>query len=346
MSEPLYLNFHGIIVQVDTDDDESARFLASDFSWFRIDALPPSSRVDVTVALHHAEAPFDRIPEGTLATFHTKDAVVYKRGSVQYYDTFGKALVIYDFSKRLAEIHSADRDVLLERAYLMIVSRVGELLDKKRMHRIHAMGVVYDGRGIVCLMPSGGGKTTLTLSLLKKENIGFLSEEIPLVSPDGNLHPFPIRMGVTADQKPDIPPEYLRHFERTHYGPKTLIDVRYFQERIALKAAPGIVFVGKRVHSLKPRAVRISRLRAFVSLYRYCVMGVGLPQMLEYLLRFDFLDMARAAPVIWSRLIASIRLVSASRTFELHLGRDRAANADFVAEFIQRTLSPAKDRKK
>ncbi len=338
MPDPLYFNFHGIIVQVDAGDPESARFVATDFSWFQIDPPSPPVRVDFTISLHQTAPPFERIPEGTLATFHTKDAVVYKDKSVHYYDTFGKTLVIYNYSNHHGEIHSLDRNMLLERTYLMISSRVGELMDRRHLHRIHAMGVVYEGRGVICMMPSGGGKTTLTLSLLGKDNINFLSEEIPLVSSKGKLYPFPIRMGVTADQTLDIPPEYLKRFERTHYGPKTLIDVRYFQERIAGMAEPGILFAGKRVHSAQPRVVPISRLRAFAALYRDCVMGVGLPQMLEYILRFDYRDMARSAPIIWSRLIASIRLVAASKTFELHLGTDRAANAEFVASFVKRTL--------
>ncbi len=342
MIDPLYFDFHGIRVVVHAGDAETAAFVMTDFSWFQCDSPPSRGRADLTLSLHLSSPPYDRIPEGTLATFHTKDAVIYKRGKVQYYDSFGKALVIYDFSKNSAEIHSESRDLLFERAYLMISSRVGDLMDRKHLHRIHAMGVAYDGRGVVCLMPSGGGKTTLTLSLLEKPDIGFLSEEIPLVSTDGKLHPFPIRIGVTADQVVSIPAEYLKHFERTHYGPKTLIDVRYFANRIASKVEPGILFVGKRVHSENPAAIPVSRFRAFVALYRYCVMGVGFPQMLEYLLRFDFLDMARAAPVILSRLIASIRLTAASRTFELHLGRDREANAEFVAEFIKETLRPGK----
>lgn len=344
MPEPLYFDFYGVIVRVDTGDEDTAQFVASDFSWFRSDPPPCSSQADFTLSVHYGRPPFERIGEGTLAVLQTKDAIVYKRGSVKYYDTFGKTLVIHDFSTQQAEIHSLDRDILLERTYLMISSQVGDILDKRHMHRIHAMGVVYDGRGVVCLMPSGGGKTTLTLSLLGKEGFGLLSEEIPLLSSDGTLHPFPIRMGVTADQEVDIPGGFLRDFQRTHYGPKTLIDVRYFAGRIAPSAAPGIVFVGRRIYSSRPRAVPVSRLRAFVSLYRYCVMGVGLPQMLEYILRFDFLDMGRAAPILFSRLIASIRLVAASRTFELHLGTDRTANADFVADFVKRTLQTAKGK--
>ena len=274
-----------------------------------------------------------RIPKGTIASYHTKDAVVYKVNNVNYFDTSGKCLVIHDYNSGTAEIHSLNRDLLYEKSYLMIMSRIGELLDKKKYHRIHAMGVSYKGKAILCLLPMGGGKTTLTLSLLENKDFSLLSEEVPLVN-KGFLYPFPIRIGVTENTHLSIPEQYLKNFKRSHYDPKILIDVQYFHNQIANKAVPGFLFIGKRVYSAKPHIIKISFFKAFPPLFRLCVMGIGLPQLLEYILRLDFLDMARQFPIFLSRLRASITLIRRSDTYELQLGFDRAANASYVSEFI------------
>ncbi len=343
--ETLHFDFHGTAVTVTTNDAETARFVESDFSWFLVEEPRRAGPPSITVDLHFSEVPFDRIPEGKVAAYHTKDAVVYKEGSTAFYDS-GEALVIYDFAARRAEVHSLSRDLLFERAYLMISSRVGDAMDRRGLHRIHAMGVAYRGRGVVCLMPSGGGKTTLTLSLMKDERFQLLSEEIPLVTRRGELLPFPIRMGVRPGESLSIPVEFLKPFERTHYGPKTLIDVRCFAGRIAGITEPGIVFAGKRIHSDRPAVVPISRMKAFMALYRCCVAGVGLPQMLEYILRFDLSDIFRNTPVILSRLVASIRLIGRSQTYELRLGRDREANARCVADFVASIFSGERRERK
>jgi hypothetical protein len=340
--EPLYLDFHGILIKVVLNDKESAHFIESDFSYFRVHHPEEKKTPHFTLCVFFSEPPYERIPEGTLAAYHTKDAVVYKHRDIRYFDSFGKVLVIYDYHHESAEIYSLDRNLLYEKSYLMIMSRVGELLDRKGIHRIHAMGVVYEGKAVLCLLPMGGGKTTLTLSLLENKAFSLLSEEVPLVSSTGLLYPFPIRIGVTEGTPLSIPEEFLKSFKRTHYQPKTLIDILYFKEQIASIAKPGFVFVGKRIHSLKPRIIKISRFKAFLALFSLCIMGLGVPQLLEYVLRFDFLDVGRQFPIFFSRLRASLVLLRRSETHELHLGYDRAANAAFVADFISKKIKSAK----
>jgi hypothetical protein len=334
--EPLYFDFHGILLKAVSNDKESLSFIESDFSYFRV--YPPEGKKTqhITLSVFFSQPPYDTIPEGTVATYHTKDAVVYKHGCIKYFDSFGKALVIFDHSHESAEIYSLDRDLLYEKSYLMIMTCVGKLLDQKKLHRIHAMGVVYEGKAILCLLPMGGGKTTLTLSLLESTAFSLLSEEVPLVSSKGLLYPFPIRMGVTEGTPLSIQQEFLKPFKRTHYQNKILIDMRYFKDRVASVAEPGFIFVGRRIYSAKPRIKKISRSKAFLALFRLCVMGLGLPQLLEYLLHFDFLDMVRQFPIFFSRVLASLSLLRQSKTYELHLGYDRAANAAFLADFVSR----------
>ena len=336
--EFFYLNFYGVFVKIKSYDKECISFIRTDFSYFFISSEESIREPEITVSVFLCKPPLDRIPKGTIAAYHTKDAVVYKKGDVNYFDSSGKGMVIFDHKNKSAEIYSLQRDFLYEKSYLMIMSRVGEILDKKKLHRIHSMGVVYKGKAIICLLPMGGGKTTLTLSLLANKEFYLLSEEVPLVSNKGFLYPFPIRMGVTEGTQLSIPGEFLKNFNRTHYLPKTLIDVEYFNEQISEMAKPGFLFIGKRVYSEKPEIIKISKFKAFPSLFRLCVMGIGIPQLMEYILRFDFLDMARQLPIFFSRLWASVLLLKRSKTYELHLGYDKSVNADYLTNFIMKNL--------
>ncbi len=242
--------------------------------------------------------------------------------------------MILDFKSELAEIYSLDRNLLHEQTYLMIMSRVGEWLDRRGLHRVHAMGVAHGGRSVLCLMPMGGGKTTLALGLLDHSGFALLSDELPLVSRDGRVHPFPVRIGVSPDTELSIPGEFLTHFPRTRRGPKTLIDARYFADRIAKTAEPWILFVGRRIDGPEPQITSIGRLAAFRTVWNLGVRVQGIPQVLEYVLRAELRAALAYVRVVFSRVLAFWRLLRRSECYELRLGVCPAANASRVAEFV------------
>lgn len=328
----LNFTFHGAKIRVESEDEPALRFVESDFSLFL--AATDAGAPDVTIRLHYSEPPWDSISERK-RIWRTKDADVYRIGGVLHYDSRREVLVTYDPHSRHAEIHTLDRDLLYEKAYLMIVTRAGALLDAKGIHRIHAMGVAHEGHAALCLMNMGGGKTTLALSLMERDDFQLLSEEIPLVTRRGALLPMPIRIGVLPDFPLKIPASFQKPFQRRQYGPKTLIDARFFKDRIAAETLPGVLFIGRRTERPQPRIVPISRVRAFRTLFDLCVAGSGLPQLLEYVIRFDFSDPFRQVPIHWSRLLASFRLIRESDTYELLLGTDIDRNADEVAQFMR-----------
>lgn len=334
----LDLVFHGIPATVTSDDAEALGLVEHDFGLF-LGSGPSPGPAAIEIRLVAGAPPTGRIPRKR-PLVRTKDAVVYRDGDVRVYDSRGAALVIYDMPARRAEIHSPDRDLLREKCYLLIMTRIGEELDRLGLHRIHAMGVAHRGRAVVCLLPSGGGKTTLALSLLALPGFELLSEEVPLLSRAGRLHAFPVRMGVVEGTRLDIPNRFLQAFRRSRRGAKVLIDTRYFAQRVAPRAEPGIVFVGRRVGPGEAAIVPLSRLAGLVALLGPCVAGSGIPQLLEYLLRLDLGDIRRQVPVLWSRLVASARLVRRSAVCELRLGPDREANARLVAEYAA-ALAPA-----
>src|SRR5205823_358414 len=113
-------------------------------------------------------------------------------------------------------------------------------------HRVHALGVSFRERGILLLLPSGGGKSTMALELLRRPGFRLLGEDTPLVDRRGRLLPFPLRLGVRAGQDPGIPAEHLRTVQRMEFGPKTLIDIDYFADRLGDAVEPGLILIGER----------------------------------------------------------------------------------------------------
>lgn len=330
------LNFHGVGVLVTSDDKACGSSVAADFSYFIAD---PPHEPAVTISLSLTKPPYDRIPATARLRRVTKDAKVYEAGGVRYLDSFGDALVIWALSGENVEIYSADRQLLREKAYLMIISRVGYLLDCRGMHRIHAMGVALEGRAVVCAMTMGGGKSTLTLSLMEHPGFLLLSDEVPLVSRSGQLRALPIRLGVREDAKPPIPDTYLSRFVRTRYPPKILIDASYFGDRVATTVEPGIFFVGRREGSPKPSARPVGPIAAFGVLFEMCVLARGVPELLEYVLRAQPRALARHAMIVLSRSLACLALLRRSRCYVLDLSNDPGANARFVAGFAARELA-------
>jgi hypothetical protein len=322
-----------------SSDPECLTLVEADFSLFLTAAPPAGEAAALEVQLVVGQPPYERIPEGTTPLVRTKDAVVYQHRGVRYYDSGGKALVIYDLRHGHAEVHSLDRDLLREKCYLLVMTRVGEELDRRGLHRIHAMGVVHGGHAVLCLMPSGAGKTTLALSLLERRDFSLLSEEVPLVSRGGRLHAFPIRIGVVEGTPLAVPSRFLHRFRRSRRGPKVLIDTRYYADRIADVAEPGMVLVGRRVGPGEAGVAPLSRLRGLAALMRFCVAGSGLPELLEYLLRLDLGCVGRRLLILWSRFLASVALVRRSAVYEIRLGPDHEVNAALVAQWAAR-LAP------
>jgi hypothetical protein len=63
---------------------------------------------------------------------------------------------------------------------------------------------------------------------------------------------------------------------------------------------------------------------------------MGLPKLLEYVLRFDLLDMVGRISFFLSRLSASLALLRQSETCELHLSFDRSTNSASLFEFMSK----------
>ena len=279
-------------------------------------------------------APWATLP-AIKASVITPRNVTFRDGSVTYIDYFGRGLAVLDRHAKTCVMYSNEFDLLREMAYLFLLSTVGQHVDSLKLHRIHAMGVSHNGQGILLLLPSGGGKSTMSLKLLKQDDFALLSEDTPLIDSKGSMHPFPLRLGVRGDKTDEIPAEFQRTFDRMEFDAKTFVDIGFFRHRLGETTPVSMIFVGERnlgdISMIEP----LSRRATFNALLKYLIVGLGVYQGLEFLLEEGIWDMTGKLGVFASRTRNGIALMRRVLAFKLVLGRDQERNAETLMKFVR-----------
>lgn len=328
------LSFYGATVSVESDDEELTRRVVDDFSVFTCET-PARGREHLAIRASLRRPDYDALPPLS-ATVYTPRNVCYSEGDLTYIDYFGRALALYDRKLRSLEVSCDDLDLLHEIVYLTILSRVSETLERDGLHRVHAFGLEAGGEAALFLMPSGGGKTTLTLGFLRLgAPYRLVSEDSPFVDRKGRVHPFPLRIGVLGNEPPPFPPEHLTRIRRMEFEPKYLVALAAFGDCLATGAStPRFLFVGRRSLGRGCTIRPAGRWTGWKALLEGMVVGVGLYQGVEFLLRTSILDLLGLAGIGLSRARAAWALLRRCEVLVVELGRDRAVNVETVRAFL------------
>jgi len=321
-----------IRVRVESSEEEFNRSVEHDFSYF----LAPESTPYLHVIYKRSPPDYDRLPELT-CSLATPRNICFNNGRLTYIDYFGQGLNIYDKEANQCRIITTDIGLAQEIAYLTILSRISEALEKKRLHRIHGLGIESAGRGTIILLPSGGGKSTLALSLLQQDNqFRLISEDSPLLRPDGCLLPFPLRIGVHPQSvPPDIDSRFTRLDKRIEFSSKINIDIRYFDNKICRKPVPAaFLLLGTRTTSRRTQIEPVSKLAALRHVITNSIIGIGLYQGLEFLLQKNFGESARHMGLLFSRAYNNWILLRHTRVYQFVIGRDRNQNYECLRSFL------------
>jgi hypothetical protein len=227
---------------------------------------------------------------------------------------------------------------LYEASYLFLLSQIGEALDNRRLHRIHALAVSLNGRAVLVLLPMGGGKSTLGNHLLRCPDVKLLSDDSPFVDASGRVHAFPLHLGLLAGSETEVPEKHRRLVNRMEFGPKFLVNYDYFADRVCPSADPGIVFLGSRTLSRECRIEPAGLGAGIRAMVANSVVGMGLFHGLEFILERSPWELLAKAHIGRSRLANCLRLLRRSQICRLHLGRDLDRNAAAVVEFARGVL--------
>lgn len=335
-SNQLNFNVYGFQFSVSSDDaGDIGAMVGSDFRFFQRETVEGP----LPVQLHVCDPPYEKVPP-RVATVYTPRNIAFSDGPLTYIDYSGRALAIYNRAEpRGFSIYSKSRDLLYEATYLFLLSQIGEYLDARAMHRIHAMALSHNGRAVLAILPMGGGKSTLAAELLAEPDFDFLSDDSPFIGKDGRVHAFPLRLGLLPGEESAVPESERRTIQRMEFGPKVLMAYEYFAHRVKPAADPGIVFLGYRSLSDECRIEPVGWMERQKSILVNCVVGLGLFQGLEFILRKGPLELAGKARAGLSRWSNANALFRRSEVYRLILGRNRKRNGETVANFVRNRLS-------
>jgi hypothetical protein len=323
-------DFYGFRVTVTGDNDGVLEDVQRDFSYFRSPAGDESAWLNVI------SEPFPRanLP-AVRAALQTPRNIVYRDGDVSYVDYFGRGLMICQNKGTDYQIYCTDRDLAHEIAFLTMLSRVGEHLDARGLHRVHALGIEAGGRAILVLLPMGGGKTTLALRLLTTDDIRLLSEDSPLISRRasrrGQVFPFPLRIGVRVGEVPaGVPDKYCRTVQRMEFDPKTLIDIQHFNEKVGRPCPIGAILLGERWLSGTSFVCPVPRSYAIGPFIKNTVVGLGLYQGMEFLLERSGWEVLGKSRLALARFLTSLHVIRRSRVYRFGMSPGVEENADVL----------------
>jgi len=341
----LFFSLYGINVKVEgSNSSHCLAELTRDFHFF-INAssysLPISSNKNYTIklSLQNTTDLYNILPDKAAKEIHS-EYVVYedknKSGEkIRWIDYHGKALLKTKEKKYSSEaiLWCNDPSLTHELAYLYLLSRIGVFLDKKGLHRIHALGFQNKKSGALVLIPSGGGKSSLALELLQNKDISLLSDDSPLIDRKGRLYPFPLRLAFTSHASmPDNLEQKTGRMERRKYGVKKLLSIKDLPNPPASNASePKFLFLAERHGSKKiPRLRRLHKYEAIHALLRDMVVGLGLPQLAELVLTKGIWSLPSLIPTASSRTLAAANLVQKCQCYALELSHNSQANAELI----------------
>jgi hypothetical protein len=329
-----YFNFFGEGVVVESPEEEFQNSIEHDFSYFLCSETNPSLRVSFTKARPN----YDALPEMT-CSLATPRNICFSNGHCTYIDYFGLALNSYDRRTNFSRIVTEDLELAHEIAYLTVLSRLSEALERKRLHRIHGLGVEAGGKGTIILLPSGGGKSTMALAILNKNNpFRLISEDSPLLRKDGFLLPFPLRIGVHPQNVPsDIDPRFTRLDRRIEFSPKISIDIRCFADKVSRHPVPAAsLLLGIRTTGRTAEIIPAPKRAVLRHVLANSIIGIGLYQGLEFLLQKNFAESLRHLGLLFSRVYNNGVLLRHTRVFRFIIGRDVHRNYECLSEFLSR----------
>jgi hypothetical protein len=328
----IQFDFYGIGVLAASSEEEFLRSVEHDFSYFIKPTVSPSLRVEFI----KSRPDYDGLPE-MLCSLVTPRNICFSNGNCAYIDYFGQALNVYDPQANTSRIFSEDVELAHEIAYLTILSRMSEALERKRLHRIHGLGIESGGKGTIVLLPSGGGKSTLALTLLRNNNsFRLISEDSPLIRQDGHLLPFPLRIGVHPHNIPaDIDPRFVRSDKRIEFDSKMNIDIRYFGTQIAQQPIPAnALLLGVRSTGRRARIEPVAKTAMLRHVLANSIIGIGLYQGLEFLMQKSVGESLKHLGLLMSRSYNNMILLKHVRVYRFLIGRDLNQNYECLREFL------------
>lgn len=327
----LKLDFHHHIILVRCNESLLLKKLEQEFHFF-ISSENPAPGIEIDL---HLEAP----PEmpSMVASKLLENAVVYRLGSRQYVDYFGEALTIWDQSEKKVEIFSTNHERMYELAFLAIHSLLGQELDRDGLVRLHAVAVSLNHTNAIVMLPSKGGKSTLLQNLIDNPEIKIISDDMPLCDTQGRIYPFPSKMslGESPTSGPLANLEW-QEFKRHHYPTKWTASLSQMKDRLDHHPENNhnILIAGFRLSRGQSILSEVPKWKMIKPVMEHMILGIGLPQIIELFLKFNFNDLIKLPYHAAIRSVCAFQLVRKSKCYYFYMGPDKSYNAQQILDLM------------
>ena len=328
MTDELFLDIYGIITNVIATDSGSRVTLegiAKDFAFFTTSKAPDSA---IRIFLHQSRKSGNLDITGR-KSFSTRMCKVYDMGSTRICDYGDGAVVIAEHSKaqKIFKVFNPREDELYEVSFTLILSAVGEALDEKCFHRVHALGFELKQQTCLAILPRGAGKSAISLLLCKNPNFKLYSDENPLVL-NNNICAFPLHQAL----RPEVAENLSLNITSTALFRRRLFPAKaIFHQPIEQIAKPNclrVILIGKPAGNESPSLAPAGFLTTFCSLLKALVLGIGLCQMAEHMLRLN--NLMKLSMIFFSRLKTAFYISTTVQSFHFFYARDARLNAQFI----------------
>ncbi len=332
----LILNFYGVIVRISSDEERFENvinLLREDFGYFFGPSLMNEYSQESCIEVNLVNQIEEKFKKRHIYSFKNKSCKFYGLGSIRYCRYSGGSTVVSQRRGSLREFWITGKIVeeVYEVTYLALLSSIGEELDLLGYHRVHALGFTARDQSCIILLPSKGGKSSLAYLLSLDPETKFFSDEMPLLR-KGKLFPFPIRFALDskAIQLLKVDPSGLRIFMRMQYPPKFLIPMKLGQISNAKKLQ--YVLAGRSKASIA-KIEAISSIEMGFNLFMSIVVGMGLCQMTEHMVRLD--NIFRLMKIFTFRVLESINVFLESRKYIFQVTNDPNINKMVLEDFLR-----------
>jgi hypothetical protein len=324
-------------VQVESTSEDVLIPLRKDFSIFLNSQRP--GRCDVILQIFLQAPPYTMVPN-MVATMQTQNSICYDNDGIRYCDYYGELLVLLDTKNNVAKLYSENISKIHEVSYLLILSRVGKIMDLDGLHKLHAFSVSYKDLAIVCMMPMKGGKSTLLMQFLKDERFKIISDDIPLVNFAGEILPFPIKIGLSdLPGNFDVvnPEDNYYTMDRAHYGKKQLLCLNGLPGRVESterKFKKIILIEAFRYNSKTSILKEADTFTTSKGLLKHGIIGFGLPMVVEYFWEKGLTDFLRKTKIFFFRLWAFSVLMIRAKNMKLFLGKNPQEASEVIIKYV------------
>lgn len=231
-------------------------------------------------------------------------------------------------------IDGSANEVAREVAYTFLLSAIGEELDTLNFHRVHALGFETENRRVVFMASSGVGKSSLATLLLRSARTRLFSDESPLIN-GLNVSAFPIRMALAPNVAQALSAGAGEIFRRYRYQPKVLLEIP--RERVAKAGSVDVLLLAGRKKSV-PEIRSSPRISGLPTLFLGIVVGLGLAQMAEWMLRGNALP--RLVRIAFKRASTGASLLwGAGACYTFHACDNAFQNLVCLNEFLDKIQS-------